>query len=87
MPSALTAMTILAMATLGYIGLCAVSPFGPCRTCSGLGFQLHTRTTLTGRTQHRRGKDCRRCHGAGRRIRTGRRIHNAWTRTYRNGTR
>ncbi|WP_324613117.1 hypothetical protein [Streptomyces sp. SBT349] len=71
------------MITFGYISLCAVSPFGPCRKCQGLGFALET----TRRGKPKRGKDCRRCRGVGRRLRTGRRIHNAWTRTYRNGTR
>jgi hypothetical protein len=35
----------------------------------------------------KRGKDCRRCHGHGIRIRAGRWIYNRAARTYRAGTR
>jgi hypothetical protein len=82
MTPALTAMTILAITTLSYVVLCAASPFGPCRRCEGLGFQLET----TRRGKPKRGPDCRRCHGAGRRLRTGRRLHNAWTRLHHDST-
>ncbi|MDT0307193.1 hypothetical protein RM780_09485 [Streptomyces sp. DSM 44917] len=81
------AIPILIVVTFGYIALCAVSPFGRCRACDGIGFQLTTRRTLTGNTRPHRGPDCRRCEGTGRRLRTGRRIHNAWTRLHHDGTR
>jgi hypothetical protein len=34
----------------------------------------------------KRGKDCRRCHATGKRIRTGRWLYNRWARIYRAGT-
>ena len=82
MPPALSVIALLLVLTLCYVAVCAVSPFGPCRACDGLGFQL----TTNRRGQPRRGRDCRRCKGAGRRLRLGRRLHNAWQRTYHNGT-
>ncbi|WP_309252209.1 MULTISPECIES: hypothetical protein [unclassified Streptomyces] len=33
----------------------------------------------------KRGKDCRRCHGHGKRLRIGRRLYNLWLRIYREG--
>ncbi|MEW1724128.1 hypothetical protein [Streptomyces sp. NPDC093109] len=65
-------LTILA----GYTALCAISPFGPCRTCSGTGL----------RELRKGAKLCRRCHGQRRRLRTGRRILNAARRTHTTGT-
>jgi hypothetical protein len=35
----------------------------------------------------KRGRDCRRCHATGKRIRVGRWIYNRAARTYRAGTR
>ncbi|MDT0270029.1 hypothetical protein RM844_27490 [Streptomyces sp. DSM 44915] len=83
----LAASAFLLAITLCYILLCVASPFGRCRKCDGLGHQLITKTTITGATKHRRGNDCRRCQASGLRLRIGRRAHNAWRRTYRNGTR
>jgi hypothetical protein len=34
----------------------------------------------------KRGKDCRRCHATGKRIRIGRWLYNRWARIYRAGT-
>ncbi|MCG3041938.1 hypothetical protein L7D48_15440 [Streptomyces sp. S1A] len=81
-PIALAIACLLAV-TLGYAALCAASPFGRCRKCNGLGFQLrHTR-----RGAPRRGKHCRRCKGHGIRIRAGRWIFNRAAALYRDGTR
>jgi ribosomal protein L40E len=83
MTPALLAIACLIAITVCYIGLCAVSPFGTCRKCGGLGFALaHTR-----QGKPKRGKHCRRCDGHGIRIRLGRRLHNLWARTHRDGTR
>ncbi|OEV04011.1 hypothetical protein AN219_37595 [Streptomyces nanshensis] len=81
MTPVLTAIPGILFITLCYAVLCAVSPFGNCRKCGGLGFQL--RTTRRGRPK--RGKHCRRCHGHGRRIRIGRWIFNRAARLYREG--
>ncbi|MEU7201413.1 hypothetical protein [Streptomyces sp. NPDC045470] len=83
MPPALLAITLWLAVTLGYAALCAGSPFGRCRRCSGLGFQL--KTDRKGRP--RRGKHCRRCDGHGIRIRRGRRLYNLAARIHRDGTR
>ncbi len=77
------AVPILAIVTLGYIGVCAANPFATCRKCEGLGFELKT----TRRGKRKRGRDCRRCKTTGARIRTGRHLWNLWRRTYRQGTR
>ncbi|MGW7514623.1 hypothetical protein ACWGJ2_03405 [Streptomyces sp. NPDC054796] len=83
MTPALLAIGALVAATLCYAAICAVSPFGRCRKCSGLGFQLrHSRTG-----KPRRGKHCRRCHGDGIRIRTGRHLYHLAARLHRDGTR
>lgn len=78
----LLAIACLIAVTLGYIGRCAVSPFGDCRRCHGMGHQLNT--DRKGRPK--RGKDCRRCHATGKRIRVGRWLYNRWARIYRAGT-
>ncbi|WP_149180845.1 hypothetical protein [Streptomyces sp. TRM49041] len=83
MTPALLAITCLTAVTFCYIGVCAVSPFGRCRKCDGLGFQL----AQTRKGRPKRGKHCRRCDGNGIRIRLGRHLYNLWARTYRNGTR
>lgn len=68
----------LAALTGSYALLCAASPFGRCRACSGTG----QRPTL-GRIR----RPCLRCDATGRRIRHGRHLHNLWRRLYREGTR
>ncbi|GAA1173489.1 hypothetical protein GCM10009654_33500 [Streptomyces hebeiensis] len=80
--------TVLAIAclltvTLCYIALCTASPFGDCRRCSGWGFAM--KTDRKGRLK--RGKDCRRCHSTGKRIRVGRHLYNVAARLHRDGTR
>ncbi|MGM9383338.1 hypothetical protein [Streptomyces antibioticus] len=82
MSLALLAIACLLIVTLGYAGMCAVSPFGPCRRCRGWGFEM--KTDRKGRMK--RGKDCRRCHATGKRIRVGRWLYNRWARIYRAGT-
>ncbi|MFE6408922.1 hypothetical protein ACFVOR_18535 [Streptomyces sp. NPDC057837] len=82
MTPALLAIACLLAVTLGYGGVCAVSPFGDCRRCRGMGHAL--KTDRKGRVK--RGKDCRRCHATGKRIRTGRWLYNRWARIYRAGT-
>lgn len=80
LPAAMAALTVI---TLGYALLCAASPFGDCRKCGGLGFQL--KTDRNGKPK--RGKHCRRCKGTGKRIRVGRHLFNIAHRTWRAGTR
>lgn len=77
------AIACLLIITLGYSITCWLSPFGDCRTCDGMGHTL--KTDRKGRLK--RGKDCRRCHATGKRIRVGRWIYNRAARTYRAGTR
>lgn len=77
------AIACLLIVTLCYASLCAASPFGPCRRCRGMGHEL--KKDRRGRLK--RGKDCRRCHATGRRIRIGRHLYNLWAATYRDGTR
>ena len=79
----LLAIACLLVVTLGYSGKCWLSPFGDCRKCAGMGHALNT--DRKGRLK--RGKDCRRCHATGKRIRVGRWIYNRAARTYRAGTR
>ncbi|MGQ4514860.1 hypothetical protein [Streptomyces sp. DW26H14] len=83
MPLPLLAIACLTVITVCYGGLCAVSPFGPCRKCRGMGHQL--KQDRRGRLK--RGKDCRRCKTTGRRIRIGRHLYNRWAAIYREGTR
>jgi hypothetical protein len=78
----LAAIACLLIVTLGYIGLCAASPFGDCRKCRGMGHALKTDR----KGQLKRGKDCRRCKATGKRIRAGRWLYNRWARIYRAGT-
>jgi hypothetical protein len=66
---------ILIAVTLGYIGLCWVRPFGPCRTCRP------TKRRPRGR------RYCRRCNSTRLRLRTGRRVWNFVHRLYTEGTR
>lgn len=82
MDSVLSAMTALFLVTLGYAALCAVSPYGDCRKCSGLGFEL--RYSRTGKPK--RGRDCRRCKGHGKRVRVGRWLFNTAVRLHRQGS-
>jgi hypothetical protein len=65
---------------IGYALLCAVVPWGRCRTCAGYGRKTGRNGTLT-RTK------CRRCNGTGRRVRVGRRVWTWIDREYRAGTR
>ncbi|MGW6916678.1 hypothetical protein ACWGB8_23055 [Kitasatospora sp. NPDC054939] len=81
-PLILAAVAAAAFAVLGYAALCSASPFGDCRKCGGLGFQL----THDRRGKPKRGKHCRRCKGVGKRIRVGRHLCNVAHRTWRSGT-
>ncbi|WP_327324680.1 hypothetical protein OG735_20815 [Streptomyces sp. NBC_01210] len=83
MTSVLAASVPLLMLTLGYATVCGASPFGNCRKCRGLGFQL----TYTRQGKPKRGKHCRRCDGIGKRIRVGRHLYNVAARIHRDGTR
>ncbi|MFJ4981507.1 hypothetical protein ACIP6X_40385 [Streptomyces coeruleorubidus] len=83
MSLAALATAFLLVVTLGYGFKCWLSPFGDCRKCDGMGHALNT--DRKGRLK--RGKDCRRCHATGKRIRVGRWIYNRAARTYRAGTR
>lgn len=64
------AIACLIAVTLGYAALCAVSPFGRCRKCNGLGLIHPTRGF------RRRPRPCKRCRATGLRLRIGRRLHN-----------
>ncbi|MGD6753813.1 hypothetical protein [Streptomyces sp. BH105] len=77
----LAASACLLVITLGYVAVCAGSPYGDCRKCHGMGHAI--KTDRKGRPK--RGKDCRRCHGYGKRIRVGRHLFNLWLRIYREG--
>ncbi|WP_407661126.1 hypothetical protein [Kitasatospora purpeofusca] len=78
----LTLLAATLLAGLGYAALCSASPFGDCRKCDGLGFQL----AYDRRGKPKRGKHCRRCQGVGKRIRIGRHLYNLAHRTWRAGT-
>ncbi|MGW4466090.1 hypothetical protein [Micromonospora sp. NPDC004704] len=67
------------LVTLGYLAVCSVSPFGPCRHCHGTGKQRFR----IGRRRH----ECRPCDGTGRRIRIGTHIVNRIRAEYRRGNR
>ncbi|MGW3754459.1 hypothetical protein ACWD7C_37480 [Streptomyces sp. NPDC005134] len=73
----------LLIVTLGYVSLCAGSPFGDCRKCRGMGHQI--KTDRKGRMK--RGRDCRHCKATGKRIRVGRHLYNVAARLHRDGTR
>ncbi|MEU1627358.1 hypothetical protein ABZ746_18930 [Streptomyces sp. NPDC020096] len=77
------ATTLLLLITLGYALVCVANPFGRCRKCRGLGFQL----TTDRKGRPKRGKHCRRCDGHGIRIRRGRHLYNRAAHTWRNGAR
>jgi hypothetical protein len=62
------------LVTLGYAGVCYVSPFGPCRKC---------RTKAPGRAR----RYCHRCGGTRLRLRLGRRAWNLARRLLSEGTR
>ncbi|WP_180686272.1 hypothetical protein [Streptomyces gossypiisoli] len=79
----LLTIAFLLFVTLGYISVCAASPFGTCRTCNGFGFAM----TTDRKGKPKRGKTCRRCKGHGKRIRVGRWLYNRAAATYRQGTR
>lgn len=82
MPSILLAITLPLLVTLGYATVCAGSPFGTCRKCNGFGFAM----TTDRKGRPKRGKNCRRCKGRGKRIRIGRWLYNRAAHTYRQGT-
>jgi hypothetical protein len=63
----LTIIGLILATLVGYAALCAVSPFGYCRKCSGTGL----------RELRKRSKLCRRCRGTRRRLRVGRRLFHA----------
>jgi DnaJ-class molecular chaperone len=70
--------SVLLLAALAcYATLCTAKPFAPCRRCGGTG-----KTERFGEAH-----TCPRCHGRKYRLRLGRRAHNAWRRSYGDGTR
>jgi hypothetical protein len=73
--AAITLAAPLAAVTLGYAVACWVWPFRPCRRCAGVG----KRRSPSGRAF----RYCPRCKGTGARLRAGRWLYNAITRTYR----
>ncbi|MFF7171711.1 hypothetical protein [Streptomyces pseudovenezuelae] len=79
----LVAIACLLIVTFCYASVCAGSPFGTCRKCHGFGFA----TTTDRKGRPKRGKQCRRCKGHGKRIRIGRWLYNRAANTYRAGTR
>ncbi|MFF3727028.1 hypothetical protein ACFYYM_32210 [Streptomyces erythrochromogenes] len=83
MTPALLAIACLIAITLGYGGLCAVSPLGTCRKCRGFGFAM----TTDRKGRLKRGKHCRRCDGHGKCIRLGRWLYNRAVRIHHAGTR
>ena len=70
---------VVVAVTVGYAAICAASPFGTCRRCSGLG--------RIGAARGRRSDLCRRCDGTGIRIRFGRHLYHQARRVHRDGTR
>lgn len=83
MTSVLSASLPLLLLTLGYVAVCAASPFGNCRKCRGWGFAM----TTDRKGRPKRGKHCRRCDGIGKRIRVGRHLYNVAARIHHDGTR
>jgi DnaJ-class molecular chaperone len=69
---------LITAVTMCYAAVCAASPFGTCRTCSGLG-RIGTKRGLHSRP-------CLRCDGTGIRIRRGRRLYHLAARVHRDGT-
>jgi hypothetical protein len=70
---------VLIIVAICYAAVCAASPFGTCRRCSGTGRR--------GTDRGLRSRACRRCDGVGIRIRLGRHVFNELTRIRRDGTR
>lgn len=83
MTPTLLAIACLFAITLCYSSLCAVSPFGNCRKCRGMGHALK----IDRKGRPKRGKDCRRCKATGKRIRVGRWIYHRAARIHHDGTR
>jgi hypothetical protein len=76
--AAIAAAALPTLVTLGYAGLCWISPFTRCQRCAGTG---HTTTRVL-----RRPRACRRCdHGM--RLRAGRRVFNYFRRLRSGATR
>ena len=71
-------ITAAMLVTLGYAGLCWISPFKRCQRCAGTG---HITTRVL-----RRPRACRRCD-RGMRLRTGRRVFNFFHRLRAEATR
>ncbi|MBI1759334.1 MAG: hypothetical protein HYR62_08935 [Actinobacteria bacterium] len=59
---------LLITITLGYLLVCWVRPFTPCKRCHGAGY----RPSLLARHE----RLCRRCMGTGHQLRAGRRVLN-----------
>jgi len=74
---ALLLVAAIAVATLGYALVCALSPWGRCRRCNG-----HGRRRTFGRSG-----GCHRCDGTGLRLRHGRRLYYRAQRARREATR
>ena len=88
-PIALILLATIAV-TVGYVLLCFISPFGPCRRCEGSGNHVSRwdRHTSAGNRPRKRRirKPCRRCKGTGARLRIGRRVHNHARKLHADGT-
>ena len=69
----------LIVITFGYAAVCAVSPFGTCRRCAGLG--------RIGALRGLHSRACPRCDATGIRIRLGRHLYHQAVRIHRDGTR
>lgn len=75
----LVLVVVLLVLAAGYAASCAWWPFVACRRCSG--------TAKLRSPFGRAFRPCPRCKGTGRRLRLGRRLHNAVSRVRRDGTR
>jgi hypothetical protein len=71
--SPLLALTMI-IVTAGYLLLCWIWPFRACRHCRGVGRFMGPMRGI---------RLCRRCDGTGLKLRAGRRLWNAGTKTYR----
>ncbi|GGK11524.1 hypothetical protein GCM10010124_00170 [Pilimelia terevasa] len=74
-------MTLALIATMiaaGYALACWLLPFGTCRACSGTGARPHLITRTL--------RPCRRCRGAGQRLRLGRAVWNYARRIHHDAT-